>query len=54
MMARNADLDEARERNLIMHAYDEELADQIYVRLLQHAALMTVRIEAMEREIVSR
>jgi hypothetical protein len=54
MMARNADLDEARERNLIVHTYDEELADQIYARLPQHAALVAVWLEAMEREIAAR
>ena len=39
----------ARDRNLTVHTYNEELADQIYSRLPGHAALMDAWLAAMER-----
>jgi nucleotidyltransferase substrate binding protein (TIGR01987 family) len=39
----------AKDRNLTVHTYNEELADQIYSRLPAHAALMDAWLAAMER-----
>ena len=39
----------ARDRNLTVHTYNEELADQIYARLPAHTTLMDAWLDAMER-----
>jgi len=39
----------ARDRNLTVHTYNEELAEAIYSRLREHAELMERWLQAMER-----
>ena len=39
----------ARDRNLTVHTYNEELAEQIYSRLPRHAALMAAWLAAIDR-----
>jgi nucleotidyltransferase substrate binding protein (TIGR01987 family) len=39
----------ARDRNLTVHTYNEELPEQIYSRLPAHAALMELWLAAVER-----
>ena len=40
-------LDMARDRNLTVHTYNEELANQIYSRLAAYAGLMAQWLAAM-------
>ena len=40
-------MDMLRDRNLTVHTYNEELADQIYSRLAAYAVLMEQWVEAM-------
>ena len=40
-------MDMLRDRNLTVHTYNEELADQIYSRLPSYAVLMERWVEAM-------
>ena len=41
----------ADDRNLTVHTYNESLAEQIYSRLQEHAAVMDEWLVSMEREI---
>jgi uncharacterized protein YutE (UPF0331/DUF86 family) len=41
----------ADDRNLTVHTYNEELAEQIYSRLANYAALMKAWLSAMERRV---
>jgi len=43
-------MDMVRDRNLTVHTYNEELADQIYSRLPGYAALMGLWLTAMSGE----
>ena len=38
----------AQDRNLTVHTYNEELAEEIYSRLPQHAALMGIWLDAIQ------
>jgi uncharacterized protein YutE (UPF0331/DUF86 family) len=44
-------LNMARDRNLVVHTYREPLAALIYARLKQHAALLRVWLDAIDKAV---
>ena len=40
----------ADDRNLTVHTYNESLAEQIYSRIGNHAAVMTAWLDAMDKK----